>query len=77
MFFSACGPSLQKNYPDLVKFVLDRERRLLPRGISVWAYLYDPSESTSSRQSGVTGMMSLGGSNHLFSEIAFPHSVSS
>lgn len=72
MFFSACGPSLRKTHPDLVKFVLDRERRLLPRGISVWAYLHDPSESTSSRQSGVTGMMSLGGSSHLFSEIAFP-----
>ncbi len=72
MFFSACGPGLRKAHPDLVKFVLDRERRLLPKDIHIWAYLNDPVESTSTRQSGITGLMSLGGDLHVFSEIAFP-----
>src|SRR5262249_11568940 len=72
MFFSACGPGLRKAHPELVQFVLDRERRLLPKDIHIWGYLRDPMESTSTRQSGVTGLMSLGGSGHVFSEIAFP-----
>jgi hypothetical protein len=72
MFFSACGPGLRKAHPDLVKFVLDRERRFVPSDIHMWAYLHDPVESTSTRQAGVTGLMSLGGDQHVFSEIAFP-----
>jgi hypothetical protein len=72
MFFSACGPGLSKAHPDLVKFVLNRELRLLPKGIHIWAYLNDPVESISTRQSGVTGLMSLDGGNHIFAEVAFP-----
>lgn len=72
MFFSACGPEFKKAHPDLVKFVLDRERRLLPENVHIWVYLRDPVESTSTRQAGVTGLMSLGGNSHVFSEIAFP-----
>jgi hypothetical protein len=72
MFFSACGPGLSKAHPELVKFVLDRERRILPPKIHIWAYLHHPKESTSARQSGITGLMSLGRESHIFSEIAFP-----
>jgi len=72
MFFSACGPEFKKAHPDLVKFVLDRECRLLPKDVHIWAYLHDPMESTSTRQAGVTGLMSLSGDSHVFSEIAFP-----
>jgi hypothetical protein len=72
MFFSACGPEFRKAHPELATFVLDRERRLLPKDIHIWAYLHHPTESISTRQAGVTGMMSLGGNSHVFSEIAFP-----
>lgn len=72
MFFSACGPGLRKAHPELVNFVLDRERRILPGDVHIWAYLHDPGESTSTRQAGITGLMSLDGDSHIFSEIAFP-----
>jgi hypothetical protein len=72
MFFSACGSSLRKAHPGLVQFVLDRERRLLPEGIYIWAYLHHPKESTSARQSGITGLMTLGRDPQIFAEIAFP-----
>jgi hypothetical protein len=71
MFFSACGPSLRKAHPDLVGFVLHRSQRYFPRNVQIWAYLHDPVESTSTRQSGVTGMMRPSG-EYVFSEIAFP-----
>ena len=61
MFFSACGPEFRLAHPELVKFVLDRQRRLLPKDIHIWAYLRDPVESKATRQAGVTAMMSLGG----------------
>jgi len=72
MFFSACGPEFRKAHPDLVKFVLDRERRIVPDEIHIWLYLRDPVESTSTRQAGVTGRLMLGGNTDVFSEIAFP-----
>jgi hypothetical protein len=72
MFFSACGPGLKKAHPQLVKFVLDKECRIVPDGIHFWAYLHDPQLSTATRQSGVTGRMILGKGHHVFSEIAFP-----
>jgi hypothetical protein len=72
MFFSACGPSLRKSHPELVKFVLDRDRRYVPDDIRFWVYLHDPARSTSTRQSGVTGRAILGKGHHVFSEIAFP-----
>jgi hypothetical protein len=72
MFFSACGPGLKKAHPELVKFVLNRQRRYFPRGIHIWAYLHDPENSTAVRQSGLTGRMTIGGKSDLFSEIAFP-----
>lgn len=72
MFFSACGPEFRRAHPELVKFVLNREQRLLPRDVHIFAYLHDPINSTSTRQAGLTGYMSLGGASHVFSEIAFP-----
>jgi hypothetical protein len=71
MFFSACGPSLRKAHPELVGFVLNRHQRYFPQNVQIWAYLHDPVESISTRQSGVTGMMRPGG-EYVFSEIAFP-----
>ncbi len=44
MFFSACGPEFRKAHPELVQFVLDRERRLLPGNVQIWTYLLDPKE---------------------------------
>jgi hypothetical protein len=72
MFFSACGPSLRKAHPGLVGFVLNREQCYFPHGVHIWAYLRDPVESKATRQSGVTGLMSLRGDQRVFSEIAFP-----
>lgn len=72
MFFSACGPGLQKTHPDLVRFVLNRETRILPKNIHIWIYLHSPADSISTRQSGITGLMSLNGESQVFSEIAFP-----
>jgi hypothetical protein len=54
MFFSACGPGLQRMYPDLVQLVLNRKRRYLPYGLRMFAYLVHPLKSASYRQSGVT-----------------------
>jgi hypothetical protein len=39
MFFSACGPEFGKAHPDLVRFVLNKHLRLLPKNIFIWAYL--------------------------------------
>src|SRR5262245_22615353 len=73
MFFSACGPGLHKAHPDLVRFALNRDLRVFPPNIQIWAHLHHPAKSTSIRQAGVTGRMNLGGGNsHVFSEIAFP-----
>jgi hypothetical protein len=72
MFFSACGPSLRKAHPELVKFVLNREQRYFPSDTQIWAYLHDPENSTAVRQSGLTGRMTTDGKQALFSEIAFP-----
>jgi hypothetical protein len=66
MFFSACGPGLRKKHPELVKFVLDRDRRLVPSDVHFWAYLHDPAKSTSTRQAGVTGRATLGKGHDVF-----------
>ena len=70
MFFSACGPGLQRKNPDLVRFVLNRDVRELPHRFQFFAYLHHP-ESAAIRQSGLTGVIK-GSGTHLFSEIAFP-----
>jgi hypothetical protein len=70
MFCSACGPSLQKRFPDIPRFVLDRERRYLPYDMKVFAYLIHPSKSVGNRQSPMTGVL-INAKQHLFAEIAF------
>lgn len=70
MFFSACGPGLQKHNPDLVRFVLNREHCTLPSKFKFYAYLHHPT-STAIRQSGLTGVMR-SGDVFVISEIAFP-----
>jgi hypothetical protein len=72
MFFSACGPSLQDKNPDLVRFVLNRTERQIPRHIHFYAYLHHPTESTVIRQTGLTGVLKGQGNTHVFAEIAFP-----
>jgi hypothetical protein len=71
MFFSACGPGLQQKNPDLVRFVLNRDARLLADRFQFFAYLHHP-ESAAIRQSGLTGLVKGAGKQHVFSEIAFP-----
>jgi hypothetical protein len=71
MFFSACGPGLQENNPYLVRFVLDRETRVLPPKFQFYAYLHHP-DSSAMRQSGLTGVTRGPSNIHVFSEIAFP-----
>jgi len=63
---------LRKKHPELVRFVLNRDSQIFPAPIQIWAYLPHPTESTSIRQAGITGMMHLNGQSHVFSEIAFP-----
>jgi len=72
MFFTACGPGLSKAHPDLVRFVLNRDMRNFPGDLGLFAYFHHPTKSTSIRQSGVTGRLSLDGGSDTFAEIAFP-----
>jgi hypothetical protein len=71
MFFSACGPSLQRTNPELVRFVLNRDNRQLHDKFQFFAYLHHP-ESAAIRQSGLTGIVKDASKQYLFSEIAFP-----
>jgi hypothetical protein len=71
MFFSACGPSFQAKNPDLARFVLNREARLLPQRFRFFAYLHHP-DSFAIRQSGLTGVIKPQGDPQVFAEIAFP-----
>jgi hypothetical protein len=72
MFFSACGPGFHKRYPDLVRFVLNRDERNVPHDLRIYAYLVDPARSSAFRQSGATGVVNFDrpGAN-MFAEIAF------
>lgn len=73
MFFSACGPSLHLRFPDLVRFVLQKDTQHMPHGSHVYAYLFHPDKSEAFRQSGMTGVLKFEkGVQHVFSEIAFP-----
>jgi hypothetical protein len=71
MFFSACGPDLQKKHSALVRFLLNRELREFPRSIRIYGYLHHPNLSTAIRRSGITGIV-VGNKSHVISEIAFP-----
>ncbi len=70
MFFSAHGDGLRQESPDLVSFVLDRDRRYMDPAYRVYAYFH---VSAKARQSGrsVIGQI-LVGRMWVVSEISFP-----
>lgn len=70
MFFSANHPGFSDVQSELVRFVLNRNRKYLDPDIRFYTYF---NISDRSRQSGVTGSMSIGQGGHkVFSEISFP-----
>lgn len=69
MFFSANPPGFQSAQKELVRFVLDRERRHIDPGVRLYAYY---NLSPWSRQSAVSGLVTFGEGTKVFSEIAFP-----
>lgn len=73
MFMSANGSTFQSVQPELVRFVLNRETRSLPRHVRIYAFY---TVSDRSRSSGVAGMIDgiFTGSarNNIFSETTFP-----
>jgi hypothetical protein len=73
MFFSVKGTAFHAVNPDLVRFVLNKELRVFPASIRVYAFY---TLSTRSRAAGVTGLLrGLGGTStviHTFSEVTFP-----
>jgi 5-methylcytosine-specific restriction endonuclease McrA len=69
MFCSACGPNFV--FPEMARYLLNRESRQLPPGHDVYLGLFD-RRSRASRQAGLTGRLSLTGPSHSYSEISFP-----
>ena len=69
MFCSICGPDLQKRFPDVPRFILDAERRYIPHGLKVYAYLVDPNDSTGGRISPIVKRTE--GREYVFAELAF------
>jgi hypothetical protein len=73
MFFSVNGPSFQQHQPDLVRFVLNRDSRIFPDHVRVYAFY---TYSNRSRAAGMAGVVrGLGTSRsriHVFSELTFP-----
>jgi len=70
MFGSACGPKFFEKNQELRKFVLDKNCQFLPEKFRLYASFMS-FYSASSRQAGITGLISEG-KKHVFSEIAFP-----
>lgn len=69
MFFSANSERFAQGHPDLVRFVLNRDSRFLPRRFRIYVY-YTLGDS---RSAGVTGMINLTtGYTRLVSEISAP-----
>src|ERR1700751_5295569 len=73
MFMSLTGPNFQSVHPELVRFVLNRETRHLPRHLRLFAFY---SAGDRSRHSGVSAMMQLVGTQSyrgfILSEFTFP-----
>jgi len=71
MFFSVNPPTFQAIQEDLVRFVLDRDKRHLPQGFRLFMFY---AVGTMFRQSGLTASMNVlyPRRNSLFSEITFP-----
>ncbi len=69
MFCSACGPNFV--FPELARYLLNRESRELPPGHDIYLGLFDQT-SRVSRQTGLAGMLNMTGAQHTYSEISFP-----
>ncbi|MFI5029972.1 MAG: hypothetical protein ACHQPH_04635 [Reyranellales bacterium] len=69
MFCSVCGPNFV--FPDMTRYLLNRESRDLPPGHDVYLGLYDRT-SFASRQAGLTGRLDLSGASCTYAEISFP-----
>lgn len=70
MFFSVNGSGFQRKHPDLVEFILSKERRFLPEKYGVWVY-YN-YEGRLRYQSGAVTWDIGEGRHWSFSEITFP-----
>ncbi len=71
MFASACGPKFMDAYPELRQWLLNPRQSGVPDRLGIYCYFVGP-DSRATRQSGVSGLMTLGGGNAVFAEIAFP-----
>ncbi len=73
MFFSANGPNLQMRQPELVRFVLNKELRIFPAHIRIYAFY---TFSNRSRSAGLTAVVRGLGTSYsntlMFSELTFP-----
>ncbi len=73
MFFSVNSPDFRLAHSDLVRFVLDKHSRALPRNVKIYAFY---TFSNRMRRAGVSGLVkgvgTAKGRLHLFSEITFP-----
>ena len=73
MFFSVNAPSFRKEVPDVVRFVLNKQAKGLPRDIHVHAGY---TAGTNSRASAKSGLITGAGGDdmraHAVSEVAFP-----
>ena len=72
MFCSACGPNFAIKKPEVVRYILNCEICPLPQDISVFLAFFDRHSSRATRQSGITGRLSLDAGSHIYSEISFP-----
>ena len=72
MFFSVNNPRFQQAQPDLVRFVLNREVRLFPPDVRIYAfYTLSNRMRSSGASSAIQGLGSGNSRLHVFSEIAF------
>jgi hypothetical protein len=71
MFCSACGPNFQVKYPDIPRFILNRDQMHMPHYLRIFAYLLDPEKSGAYRQAGISGVVKQQ-TRYVFAEVAFP-----
>ena len=76
MFCSACGEGFAQKHPDLIRYLLNRNSRILPPKFDIYLGLYDRASKVS-RQSGLSvraHLNEVGGAmtTRAYAEIAFP-----
>ncbi|MGH6988497.1 MAG: hypothetical protein ACREFD_12240 [Stellaceae bacterium] len=73
MFFSVNGPEFHKAQPDLVRFVLNTETRILPPHVRVYAFYTFSGRGRAMGAMGIVRGLGTGNSTlHILSEIAHP-----